>query len=61
MTDITKCANKKCKIKEQCFRYTASDGYWQSYANFNNDKVIKDKKDCDSFLLDRKKKLKEGK
>lgn len=49
MTDITKCANKNCKIKESCYRFTAPDGYWQSYANFNNDKEIKDKKECDNF------------
>lgn len=50
MTDITKCANKNCKIKEQCYRYTAKDGYWQSYANFNDNKEIKDKKECEHFL-----------
>lgn len=56
MADITKCANKKCKIKEQCYRYTAPDSYWQSYAEFNKDKSIKDKKECDNFILDRRKK-----
>ena len=50
MTDITKCANKKCKIKEQCYRYTAKDGYWQSYAEFNKGKEIKDKKECEYFM-----------
>lgn len=49
MVDITKCANKKCKIKNLCYRFTANDGYWQSYANFNNDKPIKDKKECKEF------------
>ena len=56
MADITKCANKNCKIKKTCYRYTAVDGYWQSYADFNNSKVIKDKKECENFLLDRRKK-----
>lgn len=50
MTDITKCANKKCKIKEQCYRYTAKDGYWQSYTEFSKGKVIKDKKECEEYL-----------
>ena len=49
MADITKCENKKCKIKEQCYRYTAKDGYLQSYAEFNKDKEIKDKKECEYF------------
>lgn len=49
MADITKCTNKNCKIKEKCYRYTAKDSYWQSYANFNNDKVIKNKKECEHF------------
>lgn len=57
MADITKCANKNCKIKEICYRYTAVDGYWQSYADFNNSKVIKDKKECENFLLDRRKNM----
>lgn len=50
MADITKCANKKCKIKELCYRYTAKDDLWQSYANFNDNKEIKDKKDCQYYL-----------
>ena len=54
MADITKCANKKCKIKNKCYRYTAIDGYWQSYAEFSKGKIIKDKKECEYFLLGRK-------
>lgn len=50
MTDITKCVNKKCKIKEQCYRTTAKDGYWQSYAEFNKGKEIKDKKECEYYM-----------
>lgn len=50
MADITKCVNKKCKIKELCYRYTAKDGYYQSYANFNEGKVIKNKKECEHYL-----------
>lgn len=54
MADITKCANKKCKIKEYCYRYTAiDDNLWQSYAEFSKKKVIKDKKECENFLKGR--------
>lgn len=56
MADITKCMNKKCKIKKYCYRYTAKDGYWQSYAEFSKDKIIKDKKECKDFWLDRRSK-----
>lgn len=49
MADITKCANENCKIKDMCYRHTARDDYYQSYANFNNDKEIKDKKECIHF------------
>ena len=55
MADITKCANKNCKIKEYCYRYNAPDGYWQSYANFNNNKKIKDRKECKEFYIYHKK------
>ena len=49
MADITKCTAKHCKIRDKCYRYIATDGYYQSYANFNKDKEIKDKKDCINF------------
>lgn len=54
MADITKCANKNCKIKEQCYRYKAINGYWQSYAEFSKGKIIKDKKECEHFILDKR-------
>lgn len=54
MADITKCTAKNCKIKETCHRYTAYDDNYQSYANFNNDKEIKDKKDCPNYWKGRK-------
>ena len=56
MADITKCMNKKCKIKKYCYRYTAKDDMWQSYAEFSKDKIIKDKKECKDFWLDRRSK-----
>ena len=42
MPDITKCMNEKCKIKNDCYRYTSEDSYRQSYARF-------DEKDCGNF------------
>ena len=50
MADITKCSAKNCKIKNKCYRYMAKDDYWQSYANFNKDKIIKNEKECKYFL-----------
>ncbi len=31
MADISKCMGKNCEIKENCYRFTAIDSYWQSY------------------------------
>lgn len=32
MVDMCKCEGKNCKIKEQCYRYTAkADEYYQSW------------------------------
>ena len=56
MADITKCVNKKCKIKDTCYRFTAPDGYYQSYAEFNKDKTIKNKKECEHYLWGKSKK-----
>ena len=40
--DITKCANKECKVKDNCLRYLATDNvYWQSYADFECNKENK--------------------
>jgi len=39
MTDITKCSNKECKMKDKCLRYLAKDNeYWQSYCHFECNK-----------------------
>ena len=57
MADITKCTAKNCKIKDTCHRYTAYDDMYQSYANFNNDKEVNDKKECDNYLKGRKKEV----
>lgn len=55
MADITMCTAKNCKIKDTCYRFTAkADRLYQSYANFNNDKEVKDKKDCSDYQKGRK-------
>lgn len=51
MTDITKCANKNCLVKHQCYRFTApSDSHWQSFADFNNSDVVTDTRRCEYFI-----------
>lgn len=50
MADITKCANKNCKIKDKCYRFLAkADPLYQSYADFNNSKVISTPKECEYY------------
>ena len=34
--DITKCCGG-CEKQDECLRYTAQDGIWQSYADFKKD------------------------
>lgn len=34
MADITKCDRPDCPIKNTCYRFTARDSQWQSYAIF---------------------------
>ena len=36
MTDITKCFGEDCDKRDDCYRYTAPDGYWQSYFQAKN-------------------------
>lgn len=31
MSDISKCLGTGCNRKESCYRYTAPEGWWQSY------------------------------
>lgn len=48
MTDITKCEDKECNLRNKCYRYTAkSNPYYQSY--FTN-KVKINKDICDYFI-----------
>ena len=34
MTDITKCVNDECDLRESCYRYLAEGGEFQSYSLF---------------------------
>lgn len=49
MSDISKCENLECPLKENCYRYTAPVGYWQSYADFKFEVLPDGKVTCDSF------------
>ena len=35
MPDISLCRNDKCKLKKQCYRFTAKSSMWQSYTTFD--------------------------
>lgn len=49
MTDITKCANKTCPLKEKCHRFTSTAcSFRQSYCNFSYD-TIEGHTTCDYF------------
>jgi hypothetical protein len=48
MADITKCKNENCKLKEDCYRYTALDGYYQSYFT-EWDKEVNNAAECEYF------------
>lgn len=37
MTDITKCSNKTCPKKDQCYRHTSKNSDWKSWAYFKAD------------------------
>lgn len=38
MSDISKCGGTGCKIKRECYRYTAPvNPYWQAWADFKKD------------------------
>lgn len=52
MSDICKCSNEECEIKEQCERYTVpSHPYYQAFCDFKPDEngkciwFIKNKED----------------
>jgi hypothetical protein len=35
--DISYCSNAKCPLRKECYRYTAKDKPWQSFAPFAPD------------------------
>ena len=37
MSDITKCSGKDCYLRMTCYRYTATEGMWQSWSDFDSD------------------------
>ena len=37
MPDISMCANVHCKLKETCYRFTATPSSYQSYGGFTTD------------------------
>lgn len=47
MVDITKCSDKNCPNKLECYRYTASADRWQSYFTESPRKDNEDK--CEYF------------
>jgi hypothetical protein len=47
VADITKCKNENCKIKEDCYRFTALVRKHQSYMFM--DKEVKNASDCEFF------------
>lgn len=48
MPDISMCANKKCKIKKDCYRFMAKPNpYRQSYLMIN--KSVKTREDCNNY------------
>lgn len=50
MADITKCRGTNCTMKDNCYRFTAKEGYYQS---FFIDTPWTDK-GCDYFWDDKK-------
>ena len=47
MTDISKCNNQNCKIRNTCYRYRAADSDYQSYILI--DKNVDSDKDCEHY------------
>ena len=47
MTDICKCNNKNCKIRNSCYRFLADDSDYQAY--FIVDKVVDNENDCNEY------------
>lgn len=49
MPDITMCTAENCKMKMQCYRFTAKPSeYWQSFSDFS--RSLEDGEDCPNFV-----------
>ena len=49
MADITKCKGTGCRVREECYRFTApANDYWQSW--FEVVPVGDDEKGCDMMI-----------
>ena len=46
MADIAKCSDNLCPSKDYCYRFTALEGMYQYYQNFNRED---DADNCDMF------------
>jgi len=51
MSDIAKCQDIHCPSKVYCYRFTAENGMWQYFHNFNRED---DADNCDMFVSNRK-------
>ena len=51
MADITKCLGEKCLLKSECTRFTATSDQVQSWAMFDNARLLQygDSPKCDFF------------
>jgi len=47
MVDITMCEGKNCPMRENCYRYKARPGKWQS--QFNGPNQLKSDGTCDLY------------
>jgi hypothetical protein len=47
MPDLTMCGNKKCPLKETCYRYIAHPDIFQSYGKFYPDS---DSNTCEHYI-----------
>ncbi len=46
MADISKCKGVNCPLRKKCYRYTATEGHWQTWADFTYNKETKS---CEYF------------
>lgn len=50
MSDISKCLNLDCPLKDKCWRFTSpTDSLWQVYADFTYEITKDGKVECEYF------------